>query len=396
VLKPVKIRDGKQAPQIEQCPFCKAPHQYLYYNDGKKRSQLLCKVCSSTFKTDNRYKRAAKAKYYCPHCQGALFRWKTRLDVIIHKCSNNNCPHRLNALKQLNPAEQTLRQTQSSQFKLCYIYREYLFQAQDLVVASPLKPTVDIRKIYNSSNVLGLILSFLVSFAMSARKTAYIMRVVFNVNVSYQTVLNYAEAAAYHCHQFNMRFKGPIDNESAGDETYIKIAGETAYVFLFTSSKKHSITSYHVANNRETLPAIIAMNEAIRTADPDQKLTLITDANPSYTAGVMFLNEQRDKEHQITLKQVVGLQNLDEISAEFRPFKQLIERINRTFKFHVRASAGFKATNGAVSLTVLIVTHYNFLRPHMSLNYKVPIELPELQAISTLQGRWAKIISMAA
>jgi len=396
VLKPVKIRDGKQAPQIEQCPFCKAPHQYLYYNDGKKRSQLLCKVCSSTFLADNRYKRAAKAKYYCPHCQGALFRWKTRLDVIIHKCSNNNCPHRLNALKQLNPAEQTLRQTQSSQFKLCYIYREYLFQAQDLVVASPLKPTVDIRKIYNSSNVLGLILSFLVSFAMSARKTAYIMRVVFNVNVSYQTVLNYAEAAAYHCHQFNMRFKGPIDNESAGDETYIKIAGETAYVFLFTSSKKHSITSYHVANNRETLPAIIAMNEAIRTADPDQKLTLITDANPSYTAGVMFLNEQRDKEHQITLKQVVGLQNLDEISAEFRPFKQLIERINRTFKFHVRASAGFKATNGAVSLTVLIVTHYNFLRPHMSLNYKVPIELPELQAISTLQGRWAKIISMAA
>jgi putative transposase len=222
------------------------------------------------------------------------------------------------------------------------------------------------------------------------------MRVVFNVNVSYQTVLNYAEAAAYHCHQFNMRFKGPIDNESAGDETYIKIAGETAYVFLFTSSKKHSITSYHVADNRETLPAIIAMNEAIRTADPDQKLTLITDANPSYTAGVMFLNEQRDKEHQITLKQVVGLQNLDEISAEFRPFKQLIERINRTFKFHVRASAGFKATNGAVSLTVLIVTHYNFLRPHMSLNYKVPIELPELQAISTLQGRWAKIISMSA
>lgn len=313
----------------------------------------------------------------------------------MHKCRNDNCPHRLNALKQLSPEEHILRRSKTSQFKLCYIYREYLYEAKELVVAAPLKPTVDIRKIYNSPNVLGLILSFLVSFAMSARKTAYIMRVVFNVNVSYQTVLNYAEAAAYHCHQFNMRFKGPIDNESAGDETYIKIAGETAYVFLFTSSKKHSITSYHVADNRETLPAIIAMNEAIRTADPDQKLTLITDANPSYTAGVMFLNEQRDKEHQITLKQVVGLQNLDEISAEFRPFKQLIERINRTFKFHVRASAGFKATNGAVSLTVLIVTHYNFLRPHMSLNYKVPIEIPELLGISTIQGRWAKILSMA-
>lgn len=137
------------------------------------------------------------------------------------------------------------------------------------------------------------------------------------------------------------------------------------------------------------------MNEAIRTADPDQKITLITDANPSYTAGAMFLNEKRDKNHQITLKQVIGLQNLDEISAEFRSFKQIIERLNRTFKFHVRASSGFKATNGAVALTTLIVTHYNFLRPHMTLDYKVPIELPELQAVSTIQGRWAKILSMA-
>jgi transposase-like protein len=313
----------------------------------------------------------------------------------MHKCGNDNCQHRLNALKQLNPAEQNLRRSKSSQFKLCYIYREYLFQAKDLVVASPLKPTVDIRKIYNSANVLGLILSFLVSFAMSARKTAYIMRVVFNINVSHQTVLNYAEAAAYHCHQFNMRFKGPIDNESAGDETYIKVTGKHAFVFLFTSSKSHKITAYHVADSRETLPATIAMNEAIRTADPDQKLTLITDGNPSYVAGLMFLNEQRDKDHKIALKQVIGLQNLDETSTEFRPFKQLVERLNRTFKFHVRASAGFKATNGAVTLTTLIVTHYNFLRPHMSLNYRVPVELPELLGISNIQGRWAKILSMA-
>lgn len=283
-----------------------------------------------------------------------------------------------------------------SQFKLCYIYREYLFQAKDLVISSPLKPTVDIRKIYNSPNVLGLILSFFVSFAISARKTAYIMRMVFNVTVSHQTVLNYAEAAAFYCHQFNLKFKGPIDDNSAGDETYIKIAGNNAYVFLFISSTNHKITAYHVADNRETLPATIAMNEAIRTADPDQKLTLITDGNPSYTAGLLFLNSKRDKDHQITLKQVIGLQNLDEISTEFRPFKQLIERLNRTFKFHVRPAAGFKAFNGAIAMTTLIVTHYNFLRPHMALDYKIPIELPELQSVSTIQGRWAKILSMSA
>jgi len=395
-LKPVKIQDGHPVPQNEQCPFCKAPHKYLYYNNGKVRSQLRCKVCSSNFNVDNRYKRAAKAKYYCPHCHGALFRWKVRLDVIMHKCSNDNCPHRINALKELNPSEKELRKSKSSQFKLCYVYREYLFKANQLQHSSPLKPIVDITKIHNSQNVLGLILAFYVSFAITARKTAYILRRVFNINVSYQTVLNYAEAASFHCHQFNIKFKGPIDDSCAGDETYIKILGIFAYVFLFISSKSLKITAYHIAHSRDTQDAITAIQEAIRTAEPQQKLTIVSDGNPSYPAGIHFLNEQRPKElPRIEHRKVIGLQNLDEESTEFRPLKQLVERLNRTFKFHVRSGCGFKSDNGAVALTTLVVTDYNFLRPHMSLDYETPIDIPELKDISTIQGQWIKILSMA-
>ena len=320
-----------------------------------------------------------------------------RLHVIIHKCGNDHCPHRVNALKELNPSEQALQKNKSSQFKLCYIYREYLFQAQELVHSSPLKPLVDITKIHNSPNILGLILAFYVSFAITARKTAYILRTVFNINVSYQTVLNYAEAASFHCHEFNMKFKGPIDDTSAGDETYIKICGMFAYVFLFISSKSLKITAYHVDHSRETQAAIIAMREAIRTAAPQQKLTLVSDGNPSYPGGIHFLNEQRPKEiPRIEHRQVIGLQNLDEESTLFRPFKQLIERLNRTFKFHIRSGCGFKSDNGAIALTTLIVTDYNFLRPHMSLDYKTPVEIPELKDISTIQGQWIKILAMAA
>jgi len=31
----------------------------------------------------------------------------------------------------------------------------------------------------------------------------------------------------------------------------------------------------------------------------------------------------------------------------------------------------------------------------MSLDYKTPIKLPDLEGISTIQGKWAKILSMA-
>lgn len=325
----------------------------------------------------------------------ALFRWKIQTEVTIHKCSNDNCPHRLQAIAKLNPAERALQKERSSQFKLNYQYREYHFKPEELDHSAPEKPTVDLTRIHNSENVLGLVLAFYVTYAVPARKTASILRDVFCVRVSYQTVLNYAAAAAFYCHSFNLKHKGTIDSVSAGDETYIKVLGKHHYAFFFISSKSLKITAYHIADNRGTLPAVIAMREAIRTASPDQEIILVSDGNPAYPAGIHFLNAQDDGPN-VQHRKVIGLQNLDAESEEWRALKQLIERLNRTYKYHVRPAAGFNSLNGAVALTTLFVTNYNFLRPHMSLAYKPPVQLLELQAISTIQGKWTKILSLAA
>jgi len=45
------------------------------------------------------------------------------------------------------------------------------------------------------------------------------------------------------------------------------------------------------------------------------------DGNPSYPAGIHFINQ--NYEPNLTHKKVVGLQNLDKESEEFRPFKEL-------------------------------------------------------------------------
>ncbi|MBI4743379.1 MAG: DDE-type integrase/transposase/recombinase [Actinobacteria bacterium] len=378
------------------CPFCNAPHIYIYYNDGNKRSQLKCKVCSHLFQLNKRFHKNNKSKFYCPYCHHALFKWKERKEVTIYKCCNDSCPYRLSALNKLNPAERLVRKRLSSQFKLCYQYREYHYRPSELEHSSPYRSNVDLSKIHNSPNILGLVLTFYVSFAISARKTALVLRSVFNINISYQTVLNYASAAAFYCHSFNLKHKGSIDSVSAGDETYIKVMGKHHYVFFFISSLSLKITAYHVADNRGVQPAIAAMNEAISTADKEQDIIFITDGNPSYPAGIHFINSLLDSNPSIQHHKVIGLQNLDKESEEFRPFKQLIERLNRTYKYHVKPSCGFNSVNGAVALTTLFVTHYNFLRPHMSLNYKTPVQLRQLQNILTIQGKWTKILSLAA
>lgn len=199
--------------------------------------------------------------------------------------------------------------------------------------------------------------------------------------------------AAFHCHKFNFKHKGTVDKFQAGDETYIKVNGNHNYTFFFISSKSLKISAYHFDTTRDTLPATIAIKEAIRTSDPNGKVFIVADGNPAYKHSVDFLNKHLD--NKLILKNVIGLQNLDDVSTRFRPFKQLIERLNRTYKFHIRAAAGFASTNGAIALTTLFVTFYNFLRPHMSLDYKVPVPLDFLKGIDTLQGRWSALIQNA-
>jgi transposase-like protein len=190
--------------------------------------------------------------------------------------------------------------------------------------------------------------------------------------------------------------QSPASDTATGDETYIRVAGKHQYPFFFLDPQGHHITSYHVASERDALAATVALGEAARTLPEDQALRFITDGNPAYQAGVHFLNAHRSaSQPPLTLLQVIGLENRDEASTEFRPFKQLIERLNRTYKHHVRPACGFTTQNGAVALTTLFVTHYNFLRPHLALSYRVPIPLPELDCLATLQGKWNKILEMA-
>ena len=363
---------------------------------------MLCKVCKQTFKIHKRFKKNQKdIELYFPYCHYKLYKWKIQELVTVHKCGNKKCKCRKKNLKNLNPAERMMQKMIPTHFKLNYQYREYHFTQDQLKHSEPKAPKntrVTLSRIHSSDNLLGLILALHISFAMSARKTALFLRLVFAVHISGQTVLNYAEAAAHYCHKFNLKNKGPIDDISAGDETYIKVKGKHHYVFFFISTEKKTITAYHVADNRRTLPAVVAMLEAKRTAEGKQKLTFITDGNPSYQAGLHFIyNElEPDNKNKPNHIKVIGLENLDEDSTEYRSFKQIIERLNRTFKQHYRPFAGFNTLDGAITLATLFVTHYNFLRPHMALKYKVPVHLHELDECNTIQEKWLKILSLAA
>mgnify|MGYP002095843394 CR=1 FL=1 len=65
---------------------------------------------------------------------------------------------------------------------------------------------------------------------------------------------------------------------------------------------------------------------------------------------------------------MIGLTNDDAVSKEYRPLKQMIERLNRTYKQSYRPTNGFNNIDGTNYDLALWVAYYNFFVLTKSLN----------------------------
>jgi len=398
-FKPVHRHKNSQVPPpYARCEHCNAPAVYLYVNDGSRQNQLRCKVCNTLFPS-HRIRKESKTSYWCPYCGRALYQWKTDTVRTIFKCGNKVCPFYTSNFEKLNEHEKKLQKTgMSSQFKLRYHYREYHFTPAQLQTAQPHRQSRKLNRIHNTYNTLGLVLAYSVSFGISSRMTRLILSSVHNISISHQTVQNYLNDAAGLAWNFMQKYQGPMnDTQITGDETYIRITDRWGFTWFILGVQSKAIRAFTISHSRDVLPALATITKAMENVGENtpSPIEFIADGNPSYDAAIHAFNASSVL-NSLSRRTVIGLSNEDDESELYRSLKQLIERLNRTYKFHTRARCGFKNINGATVLTTLFVAYYNFLRPHSSLNFKTPLHLPELDSITTIQGKWLKMLELAA
>ena len=130
---------------------------------------------------------------------------------------------------------------------------------------------------------------------------------------------------------------------SAADETYIIVNGRWTYTWFIIDSKTRAICGYNLSDNQGMQPALALIYDSFGKPGNNTHPDLVTDGNPSYDAAVMAYNKFiKDNNSKLNKRTVIGLKNLDDQSCEYRNFKQLVERLNRTYKYHTRPRAGFK------------------------------------------------------
>ena len=388
-LKPINRRNGKTIPDTIVCPRCGATHHYIYDNNGGK-GEYLCKVCSLTF--DSGKKVSKPLVLICPYCGHALVPTKDRKHFTVHKCVNKKCSYYLQNLKKVKKKDLD-EPYGKNKYKLHYIYREFNINFFKIDIDSLPKNASSLKFRKQSAHIMGLCLTYHVNLGLSLRKTAQALRDIHNIHISHTMVANYARTAALLVKPFVDNFNYPKSDTFIADETYIKVKGVKGYLWLIMDAISRSIIGYRVSDNRGVGACIMAMRMAFKNiTELPKTFRFIADGYPAYplAAQQFALNEENPLEFDIT--QVIGLTNDDAVSKEFRPFKQMIERLNRTFKESYRCTCGYDNFDGSNYAVALWVCYYNFLRPHQFNNYQVLNKIDMLDGADTMQAKWQLII----
>ena len=391
IIKPVKRRNGKSIPNSVTCPYCDAPHAYIYDNSGG-RGQFHCKVCAATFFLSN--PGIKPVTLYCPYCGRQLEKKRERKGFIVHRCIKRDCPFYINSIASLSEDERLEYQSHPSRFKLHYYYREFTtdFFSMDLKSMPDGAVNFNFRKF--SPHVLGLCLTYVVNCGLSVRKTKEVLREVHGVIISHAMVARYVRTASAILAPYVLDFDYKPTTYLAGDETYIKVKGVRHYVWFVMDAIKKSVIGYAVSSERSLEPCMLAMRRAFSKFKdfPGSPLKFISDGYSIYDlARLQFAMNNMDFQHI----HVIGLTNDDPVSKEYRWVKQIIERLNRTFKFSYRPTGGYGSFSGADSHVAAFVACYNFLRPH-PYNYHRPLnEIPAIQVCHNMPAKWQKLIELS-
>jgi transposase-like protein len=362
-------------PAIQSVPFA-AHHRCTFTTTTVSAASFAAKSASSVFQQPI---RTLQSISFVP---SAVTIWLTRRFANI-------------SIRKLSKSDREIYQNNPHRFKLRYIFREFTLDFLPLQRKAPeLSRITDLSRIRASSHLLGLILTYNVNLGLSLRQTALILREVHGVACSHVSVKNYVTAVAKLIDPFVRNYDYQPSNQICGDETYIRVAGAWHYVYLVIDCLTRRILAFRVSAHRDTAAAIRVIDDVLtKFKKIPENLTLVFDGHPLYLLAQYFF-AQHDIHFDIV--RVLGLKNDDEVSRQYRPLKQTMERYNRTFKRNYRDTNGFACENGSAAFLTNQIAYYNFLRPHQAVGRgQVPVLIPALSAMPNMPARWSKLIELA-
>lgn len=105
-----------------------------------------------------------------------------------------------------------------------------------------------------------------------------------------------------------------------------------AIPLLIMDIAKRAIIGYLISDNRGVGPCISSMRMAFKHLKRIPKdFKFIADGYSAYPLATQQFYRESEGSMKFDITQVIGLTNDDAVSTKYRPLKQMIERLNRTY-----------------------------------------------------------------
>lgn len=163
-----------------------------------------------------------------------------------------------------------------------------------------------------------------------------------------------------------------IGDTWVADETVIEIDGNNVWLWDIIDYDTHFLLDTRISRSRTTQDAQMLYDKAVKTAGKEPA-KVIVDKLASY----LDVRYGKDTEH------IRG----GPFTVEHNT--QLIERFHSTLKQRTKVMRGLKNIQSALDFMDVFYVHYNYLRPHHSLDDKTPAEVA---GTDFPYGDWADII----
>jgi transposase-like protein len=337
------------------CPLCQS-ETYAWGRDPshKRLRRYRCKNpdCRRQFIAGIPIKRTKKyPKLPCPKCGGRLTIFKFLSDGYRLRCNNHihkdhrHCNHKINI-----PLPGT-------SFKI----------AKDPVdsIQTNLAVQFSWSKMSHDKSCVSLAMYFAVFQSIPATQTVAIMKELFKVDVSHDTVTRWTHKAALNIHK-NL---GPLSvpkvpgrRRTLTDETVFWVRGQKRWLWMTKDSRFDAEQAWFISPKRSTEYARSTFNIAFTTSPALKNISALTDGLWSYGCALADLGFDVDNKHKV-------------YHGFFEdPNNNRRERTWSTLKVNARRYRGFKSDLGLWSFTTHHVYIHNYFKPNHRLDGFTPAQ----------------------
>lgn len=333
-----------------KCPRCCSDKIYKFGLDKQANQKYQCRECKRqfTFESINKlliHKHPKCPK--CPKCGKATYLHHKYKHYNRYKCGNRKCNHIIVKHHTLN-----ISQPSSDNISGSLSMKGMRFPLHIILTA--------------------LTLYFLNN--SSTRSISQFLLINSGIKVSHVTIANWTNKFAPFFKLKADKFKSSLNLQSDdwhADETVVFINGEKYYLWLAIDSETRFILSFNLTKSRSSDSAYSLINKAKEFGSP---YNFITDRLPSYNEAINTVLP--DTNH-------IAVEPMSSYTSN-----NLIESFNKTFKAWYKSKKGFNSFEKANNLIYIFIFHYNFIRPHGSLNNLTPAQVAGFDCSNLNKNSW--------